>query len=134
MSTSPRTDGRSVRLGAYRQAEWVRGRSEREAEIVRHLPLVHTVVDRVASHLPPNVDREDLFHAGVIGLMDALTRFDASRDNAFSTYAVMRIRGAIIDELRARDWIPRSVRERSRDYHRVVAELAGRLGRSPTDA
>jgi RNA polymerase sigma factor for flagellar operon FliA len=134
MATSPRTDGRSARLGAYRQAEGVRGSTEREAEILKHLPLVHTVVDRVASHLPPNVDRDDLFHAGVIGLMDALTRFDVTRDNAFSTYAVMRIRGAIIDELRARDWIPRSARERSRDYQRAVADLAGKLGRSPTDA
>lgn len=123
----------SQRVNAYKQARDVRPESEREAEILRHLPLVHTVVDRIYAHLPPTVDREDLFHAGVIGLMDAITRFDVSRDNAFSTYAVMRIRGAVIDELRARDWVPRSARERARDYQRTVADLTHRLGRAPGD-
>ena len=83
---------RNESVKAYRQAEGVRTVDEREQEILRHLPLVRTVVDRITAHLPPNVDRDDLFHAGVIGLIDALNRFDASRDNAFSTYAVMRIR------------------------------------------
>ncbi len=123
----------SQRVHAYRVASGLKADTEREGEILRHLPLVHTVVDRVAAHLPPTVDRDDLFHAGVLGLMDALTRFDASRDNAFSTYAVMRIRGAVIDELRARDWVPRSARERSRDYQKSIAELTHRLGRSPSD-
>mgnify|MGYP000111277947 CR=1 FL=1 len=104
---------------AYRSAEAVRGEGEREREILRHLPLVHSVVERVCAHLPPSVDRDDLFHAGVIGLIDALGRFDASRDNAFSTYAVLRIRGQIIDELRARDWVPRGARERAREYQRL---------------
>jgi len=125
---------RADRLGAYRQAEGTRSGPEREAEILRHLPLVQTVVDRVCAHLPPSVDKEDLFHAGVIGLIDALARFDATRDNAFSTYAVMRIRGQIIDELRARDWVPRSARERSRDYHKTVGDLNHKLGRLPNDA
>ena len=121
-------------VNAYKQATTgTRPEAEREAEILRHLPLVHTVVDRVCAHLPPNVDRDDLFHAGVIGLMDALNRFDATRDNTFSTYAVMRIRGAVIDELRARDWVPRSARERARDYQRAVSDLARTLGRTPTD-
>ncbi len=121
-------------VDAYKQATTgTRPEAEREAEILRHLPLVHTVVDRVCAHLPPNVDRDDLFHAGVIGLMDALNRFDATRDNTFSTYAVMRIRGAVIDELRARDWVPRSARERARDYQRTVSDLARTLGRTPTD-
>ena len=124
----------SDRLRAYRTAEGTRTGEEREAEILRHLPLVQTVVDRVAANLPPTVDRDDLFHAGVIGLMDALHRFDVTRDNAYSTYAVMRIRGAIIDELRARDWVPRSARERARDYQRVLHDLTATLGRSPSDA
>jgi RNA polymerase sigma factor for flagellar operon FliA len=118
---------------AYRQAEGTRSGNEREEEILRHLPLVRTVVDRVAAHLPPTVDREDLFHAGVIGLIDALTRFDASRDNAFSTYAVMRIRGQVIDELRARDWVTRGARERAKAYHHAVKELSRTLERMPTD-
>lgn len=125
----------AARAAAYRQAEGVRPEPmDREHEILRHLPLVQTVVDRVAANLPPTVDREDLFHAGVMGLIDALSRFDASRDNAFSTYAVMRIRGSVIDELRARDWVPRSARERSRDYQRTVADLSRKLGRVPLDS
>lgn len=118
---------------AYRSAEAVRGEGEREREILRHLPLVHSVVERVCAHLPPSVDRDDLFHAGVIGLIDALGRFDASRDNAFSTYAVLRIRGQIIDELRARDWVPRGARERAREYQRAVNDLNAKLGRLPDD-
>jgi RNA polymerase sigma factor for flagellar operon FliA len=120
-------------VNAYKASARLRSPEEREAEILRHLPLVQTVVDRIAATLPASVDRDDLMSAGVIGLMDAIERFDASRDNAFSTYAVMRIRGAVIDELRARDWVPRSARERARDYQRQVQLLASRLGRTPRD-
>lgn len=121
-------------MKAYRKAEHLRSGDEREQEILRHLPLVRTVVDRITAHLPPTVDRDDLFHAGVIGLIDALNRFDASRDNAFSTYAVMRIRGQVIDELRARDWVTRGARERAKAYHHAVKELSSTLQRLPTDA
>jgi RNA polymerase sigma factor for flagellar operon FliA len=124
---------RTDHVRAYKQAEGTRTGSEREQEILRHLPLVQTVVDRLCAHPPATVERDDLFQAGVVGLIDALSRFDASRDNAFSTYAVLRIRGQVIDELRARDWIPRGVRERARDYLRAVSELTQRLGRSPDD-
>jgi len=120
-------------MRAYKAAEATRNAIEREQEITRHLPLVQSVVERVAANLPPTVDREDLFHAGVIGLIDAIDRFDASRDNAFSTYAVLRIRGAIIDELRARDWIPRGTRTRAREYQQAVQDLAVELGRTPED-
>lgn len=130
--TPPRRN--SDRIDAYRQAAAMAADGDqREHAILRHLPLVQTVVDRIACHLPASIDRDDLFHAGVIGLIDALNRFDASRNNAFSTYAVMRIRGQIIDELRARDWVPRGARERARDWQRTVAELAARLGRMPSD-
>ena len=104
-----------------------------ETDVLRHLPLVQTVVDRVAAHLPPHVDKDDLFNAGVIGLIDALTRFDSSRDNTFSTYAVLRIRGAVIDELRARDWVPRGARERAKAYQLAVSELSQEFGRLPSD-
>jgi RNA polymerase sigma factor for flagellar operon FliA len=125
---------RSDRLAAaYRSGEAIRGEGERESAIVRHLPLVHSVVERLCAHLPSSVDRDDLFHAGVIGLIDALGRFDPGRDNAFSTYAVLRIRGQIIDELRARDWVPRGARERAREYQRAVNDLSASLGRLPDD-
>lgn len=130
MTSSTRADG----IKAYKQAQKLHGSSkERDAEIVRHLPLVHSVVERIAAHLPAVVDRDDLFHAGVIGLIDALNRFDANRDNAFSTYAVMRIRGQIIDDLRARDWIPRSARSRAKEYQQAVNALTQQLGRLPDD-
>jgi RNA polymerase sigma factor for flagellar operon FliA len=123
----------SARVKAYRQAEKTRTSGELDQEVVRHLPLVHSVVERIAAHLPPTVDRDDLFQAGVIGLIDALNRFDPGRDNAFSTYAVMRIRGQVMDELRARDWVSRGARERSRAYHQAVEMLSQRLGRMPDD-
>ncbi len=123
----------SDQLNAYKAASTLRSPSEREAEILRHLPLVHTIVDRIASTLPPNLDREDLFHAGVIGLIDAIDRFDCRRDTAFSTYAVLRIRGAIIDDLRSRDWVPRGARQRAKAYHQAIEDLLRIHDRAPSD-
>ncbi len=117
---------------AYVAAEGTRA-DALDAEVLRHLPLVHSVVERIAAHLPPTVDKEDLLHAGVIGLIDAIKRFDASRDNAFSTYAVLRIRGQVIDEMRARDWVPRGARGRAREYQQAIAALNQKLGRLPHD-
>lgn len=132
MSEAASSSQRRSPAMAYRQAATGPG-GAREQDVLRHLPLVQTVVDRVAAHLPPHVDRDDLFHAGVIGLIDALVKFDPSRDNAFSTYAVLRIRGAVIDELRARDWVPRGARERAKAYQLAVSELSQQLGRLPRD-
>lgn len=132
MSEATSSSQRRSPAMAYRQAATGPG-GAREQDVLRHLPLVQTVVDRVAAHLPPHVDRDDLFHAGVIGLIDALVKFDPSRDNAFSTYAVLRIRGAVIDELRARDWVPRGARERAKAYQLAVSELSQQLGRLPRD-
>lgn len=128
-STRPRSD----RIHAYRAAEQTHTDEQRDQRILSNLPLVHSIVDKLAALLPPTVDRDDLYHSGVIGLIDAIDRFDVSRDTAFSTYAVLRIRGAIIDELRARDWVPRSTRSRARDYQEAVNELHQRLGRLPND-
>ena len=123
----------SSSLTAYRQAAATRPQSERDELITANLPLVHSVVERIMATLPPHVDRDDLFHAGVLGLIDAVDRFDDSRENAFSTYAVLRIRGSIIDELRSRDWIPRGTRNRAKDYQHAVTRLSQDLGRAPTD-
>lgn len=121
------------RIKAYKQAEGTRAGSERDAEIRRHLPLVHTVVERIAVNLPSHVDHDDLFHAGVLGLIDSIDRFDPTQGTAFSTYAVLRIRGAVIDELRARDWVPRGARGRAKEYQAAVHALQNRLGRIPED-
>lgn len=101
--------------------------------VVQHSPLVKYVVGRVRSGLPQNVDWNDLVSEGVVGLIDAIDKFDPSRGLQFQTYAVPRIRGAIIDSLRASDWVPRSVRSKLRQIEKAQASLEHSLGRSPDD-
>lgn len=105
----------------------------REQLILRYAPLVKYVAGRVRSGLPREVDQADLLSEGVIGLMDAIDKFDLERGLQFQTYAVTRIRGAIIDGLRASDWTPRAVRESIRDVNQAQASLEHRLGRVPRD-
>ena len=106
---------------------------EREALIVESLALVKHVAHRVATRLPTNVEINDLVNAGVIGLLDAVDKFEPDRGVKFNTYAEVRIRGAILDSLRTLDWAPRSLRKRSRELERVYGELEQNLGRAATD-
>lgn len=101
--------------------------------IVEYAPLVKFIAQKIASRLPSNIELDDLISCGVIGLMDAISKFDATRDNKFKTYAEFRIRGAILDELRAQDWVPRSVREKSKTLERAYAKLEKELGRPAKD-
>lgn len=101
--------------------------------ILEYAPLVKFIAQKIASRLPSNVELDDLISCGVIGLMDAIQKFDATRDNKFKTYAEFRIRGAILDELRSQDWVPRSVREKAKQVERAYAKLEGELGRPATD-
>ncbi len=105
----------------------------RDRLIVTYAPLVKYVAGRLGSGLPAHVDDEDLVSYGLLGLIGAIERYDPDRDVKFETYAIARIRGAIIDELRALDWVPRSVRSRARDIERAIAELEAKLARVPTD-
>ena len=105
----------------------------RERLVVAYSPLVKYVAGRMSSGLPAHVDEADLISYGLIGLISAIERFDLSREIKFETYAMPRIRGAIIDELRTLDWVPRSVRARAREIERANAKLEGRLQRAPTD-
>jgi len=91
------------------------------------------VAGRLGSGLPAHVDEGDLVSYGLLGLINAIERYDPGRDIKFETYAITRIRGAIIDELRALDWVPRSVRARARAIERAIGELEAKLGRAPTD-
>ena len=91
------------------------------------------VAGRLGSGLPAHVDEEDLVSYGLLGLIGAIERFDPDRDVKFETYAIARIKGAIIDELRSIDWVPRSVRSRAREIERAIAELEAELTRAPTD-
>jgi RNA polymerase sigma factor for flagellar operon FliA len=105
----------------------------REHLILYYSPLVKYVAGRVSANLPQTVENADLISYGIFGLIDALEKFDTDRGIKFETYAIARIKGAIIDELRALDWVPRSVRARARDIERAYVTLEGSLKRTPTD-
>ncbi|MCQ0023484.1 RNA polymerase sigma factor WhiG [Streptomyces somaliensis DSM 40738] len=105
----------------------------REQLILHYSPLVKYVAGRVSVGLPPNVEQADFVSSGVFGLIDAIEKFDIDRSIKFETYAITRIRGAMIDELRALDWIPRSVRQKARAVERAYATLEARLRRTPSE-
>ena len=105
----------------------------RDRLIVMYSPLVKYVAGRLGSGLPAHVDEGDLVSYGLLGLIGAIERYDPDRDIKFETYAISRIRGSIIDELRALDWVPRSVRSRAREIERAIATLEAKLSRAPTD-
>lgn len=109
-------------------------RKAREALLLAYAPLVRQVAGRVAIGLPATVDMDDLVGYGFFGLVEALERFDPAREIKFETYAASRIRGSMIDALRANDWVPRSVRQKAKELERVIAQLEGAQARPPTDA
>jgi RNA polymerase sigma factor for flagellar operon FliA len=106
----------------------------REQLILHYSPLVKYVAGRVSVGLPPNVEQADFVSSGVFGLIDAIEKYDIDREIKFETYAITRIRGAMIDELRALDWIPRSVRQKARNVERAYTTLEARLRRTPTES
>jgi RNA polymerase sigma factor FliA len=108
-------------------------RGLRDRLILTYAPLVKYVAGRLGSGLPAHVEEGDLVSYGLLGLIGAIERFDPDRDIKFETYAIARIKGSIIDELRSMDWVPRSVRARARDIERAIADLESRLTRAPTD-
>ncbi len=105
----------------------------REELIIRYSPLVKYVASRLASRLPSHITPDDVVGAGVIGLMDAIEKFDNTKKIKFKTYAEFRIRGAILDELRSMDWVPRSVRKKATQLEKVCRKLERELGRPPED-
>src|SRR5947208_16316175 len=105
----------------------------RERLVIAYSPLVKYVSGRMASGLPAHVDEADRISYGLVGLINAIERFEPSREIKFETYAITRIKGAIIDELRTQDWVPRSVRARAREIERANAKLENALQRAPTD-
>jgi RNA polymerase sigma factor FliA len=107
--------------------------SVRERLIIHYAPLVKFVAGRVSAGLPRNVDQADLASYGIFGLIDAIDKFEPERGFKFETYAINRVKGAILDELRSLDWVPRSVRAKAREIERSIGELEHRLQRSPTD-
>ena len=105
----------------------------REEVIKRYSPMIKYVANRIAMRLPPHIEVDDLISVGVLGLMDAISKYDSSRGAKFKTYAEFRVRGAILDELRAMDWVPRSIRQKASNVDKVVQTLQAKLSRSPED-
>lgn len=106
----------------------------RDRLVLHYAPMVKYVAGRVGSGLPQHVDPADLVQAGIFGLIDAIDRFEPERGWKFETYAMQRVRGAILDDLRAQDWVPRSVRSKARAVQAALGRLESTLHRSPTDA
>jgi RNA polymerase sigma factor for flagellar operon FliA len=128
-----------VDVDPYLAMQWDRWLKRRSASardhlIVAYAPLVKFIAGRVGAGLPSTVDPGDLVSSGVLGLIDAIERYDPQRGVKFETFATPRIRGAIYDGLRELDWVPRSVRARARQVERAIADLEATLGRTPTDA
>jgi RNA polymerase sigma factor FliA len=110
------------------------GREVRDQLIVHYSPLVKYVAGRVATGLPQNVEQADLVSYGIFGLIDAIDKYDPERGFKFETYAIARIKGNILDELRSIDWVPRSVRAKAKALERAYAKLESQLHRTPTEA
>ena len=108
-------------------------RDRRDRLILHYSPLVKYVAGRVGGGLPQNIEQADLVSYGIFGLIDAIERFEPDRGYKFETYAISRIKGAILDELRSIDWVPRSVRAKAREVERAFSKLEATLGRSPND-
>jgi len=109
------------------------GRAQQDAMVTRHAPMVRRLALRLLARLPPSVELDDLIQAGMMGLLDAVRRYREVPTAQFETYATQRVRGAMLDELRGNDWIPRGVRERSRRIEQAVHALGNRLARAPTE-
>lgn len=105
----------------------------REYFILKYAPLVKYVAGKVAVGMPINVEFDDLVDYGVFGLLDAIEKYDLNKNVKFNTYAVNRIRGAIFDELRSIDWVPRSVRQKAREIEETISDIEAKLGRSATN-
>jgi RNA polymerase sigma factor for flagellar operon FliA len=112
----------------------VNGRQGKHSLLEQHVPLVKKLAHQLKAKLPPSVEVDDLVQAGMMGLLDAINRYEETHGAQFETYAVQRIRGAMIDELRGSDWLPRSVRQNSRKIEEAIQTLMHMLKRQPQEA
>ncbi len=131
MKRSPAMNEDEFKL--WKKYKRTKSRALREEIVKRYLYLVKYVAGRVAIGLPPNVEFNDLVSYGILGLFDAINKYDVSQGNKFETYAVSRVRGSIMDELRKLDWAPRLLRKKAREIEKKSRELEDKLGRAPQD-
>jgi len=112
----------------------VKGKADKNDLLTEHMPLVKRLAHHMKAKLPPSVEVDDLIQAGMIGLLDAITRYEETHGAQFETYAVLRIRGAMLDELRNSDWLPRSMRQNMRKIEAAMSALQQKLGHAPTES
>jgi RNA polymerase sigma factor for flagellar operon FliA len=112
----------------------VKGRADNNHLLTEHMPLVKRLAHQMKAKLPASVEVDDLVQAGMIGLLDAISRYEENHGAQFETYAVLRIRGAMLDELRNNDWMPRSTRQNMRKVEQAMATLQQQLGRPPSES
>ena len=112
----------------------VKGKADKNHLLTEHMPLVKRLAHQMKAKLPPSVEVDDLVQAGMIGLLDAINRYEENHGAQFETYAVLRIRGAMLDELRSNDWMPRSTRQNMRKVEQAMATLQQQLGRPPSES
>ena len=112
----------------------VSGKSDKNQLLEEHAPLVKKLAHQMKAKLPPSVEVDDLIQAGMIGLLDAVNRYEETHGAQFETYAVQRIRGAMLDELRSSDWLPRGIRQNMRKIEVAMNKLQQKLGRPPKEA
>jgi RNA polymerase sigma factor for flagellar operon FliA len=139
-SETPAED-RAPKLDARRAAQDLWKRYHHQADITtendlvqQYLPLVGAILGRLAMTLPEHVDHDDLRSAGLVGLLQALRNYDPASGNSFETYARVRVRGAMLDELRRMDWVPRTVHEKARKIQETMGQLEQKLGRAPKES
>ena len=130
--TNTPATGRVKRAGSRRSGP--KEEAEREALIAKYAALVKFLANRMAIRLPPSVSVDDLISAGIIGLLDAIEKFDPCKKVKFKTYAEFRIKGAILDELRSMDWLPRSIRKKVREMEKAISAVEQRVGRPAEDS
>jgi RNA polymerase sigma factor for flagellar operon FliA len=112
----------------------VKGKADRNHLLEQHMPMVKRLAHHMKAKLPPSVEVDDLIQAGMMGLLDAINRYEETHGAQFETYAVLRIRGAMLDELRSSDWMPRSTRQNMRKVETAMSTLQQKLGRAPTES
>lgn len=133
-ATAPTPSMDATPAAAWRAYQGVSPSAVDEKDLIeRYLPLVRNVVDRIKLNVPAHVDADDLYSVGITGLIAAVRKFDPEQGSTFAGYAVTRIRGAILDELRRLDWCPRRVRARSRKLKAAINDVEQKLGRAATD-
>ena len=112
----------------------VKGKTDKNHLLTEHMPLVKRLAHHMKAKLPPSVEVDDLIQAGMIGLLDAISRYEETHGAQFETYAVLRIRGAMLDELRSSDWLPRSMRQNMRKIEAAMSALQQQLGHAPSES